>query len=247
MSTNIKIASSETEWIQSAAKRILNLSIKAIRDQNYFSFVLSGGTTPEPVYRALAAKKSDVELAWDKWFIFWGDERCVPRDHSESNFRMSKQALLDHVPIPIENIFRIQGQLAPALAARKYETSIINFFNRREKRFDTVLLGLGHDGHIASLFPGAISLQEKTHWVVSTRHPQTNTDRISLTIPALSSAKNIIFLVRGKGKSSVLADVIQNPKTPPFYPAKLIQSKETNLEWIIDKDAAKYLSESGIQ
>ena len=241
MSHKITIAHTDLEWVDSAVKTILSQATEAIKRSGYYTLVLSGGNTPKPIYRELASSHLQSVMDWRKIYIFWGDERCVPPTDLESNFLMAKTALLDLVPIPSKNIFRIKGELQPEKAARDYEKNIESFFVMKEKRFDTTLLGLGEDGHTASLFPDTIGLQETTRWVVPNLNPHSNTNRITLTFPALNSSRNIIFLVKGAEKAEIVADIIHNPNSPPRYPAKNISGKEIAPHWIIDTAAAKNL------
>ena len=186
----------------------------------------------------LTASSSCFFFDWSKWFIFWGDERCVPPNDDESNFRMAKLAFLDQTTIPQKNIHRMMGEIDPINAAHLYEEEINKFFLKKEKRFDTILLGVGNDGHTASLFPGVNALQEKKHWVSISQHPDSGMKRITLTYPAINQSRNIIFLVKGSEKSKVIADIINNPNNDPYYPAKGITGKENPPEWIIDTAAA---------
>lgn len=238
MRANIQVAATEEEWIHLAVKTITNQATQAIQNRGFFSLVLSGGNTPKPVYQALASDYIQAMFDWSKWFIFWGDERCVPPNDDESNFRMAKLAFLDQTTIPQKNIHRMMGEIDPINAAQLYEEEINKFFLKKEKRFDTILLGVGNDGHTASLFPGVNALQEKKHWVSISQHPDSGMKRITLTYPAINQSRNIIFLVKGSEKSNVIADIINNPNNDPHYPAKGITGKENPPEWIIDTAAA---------
>jgi 6-phosphogluconolactonase len=242
VNADLLIAQSDSEWKDFAVQTITSQASSAIQKRGYFSLVLSGGSTPEPVYKELGSNPLRGLLEWDKIFIFWGDERCVPPTHKDSNYRMTKLSLLDHVPIPRENVFRILGEIQPEIAAQSYQQTINNFFFGKEKRFDTILLGLGDDGHTASLFPNTQGINEKKQWVIPNQHPPTNTNRITLTYPAINSSRHILFLVKGKHKSEIISDVIENPNQPPDYPAKGIVGKEFPPKWIIDKPAAENLN-----
>ena len=241
MKPDITIAQSDSEWTKLAVQTITSHASEAIQNRGYFSLVLSGGSTPEPVYSELASTQLHGLVDWERVFIYWGDERCVPPTHKESNYRMAKLSLLDHVPIPRENVFRMMGEIHPEDAAYEYEQAINKFFFGKEKRFDTILLGVGDDGHIASLFPGTDGLKEKNRWALATRHPQSNLNRITLSYPAINTSRHIVFLVKGKQKSEIITDVIQNPNQPPDYPAKGITGKELPPKWILDRSAAEKL------
>lgn len=240
MNPKIQIAHSEAEWVHLATETITYQANQAINERGFFSLVLSGGSTPAPVYQSLAADQTQTEIDWERWYIFWGDERCVPPNHPESNYKMASEALLEHVPIPKDNIVRIKGELDPKASARIYEQEIEKFFAGKEMRFDTVLLGVGSDGHTASLFPGQ-KTQAQKHWVIPAPHPTSSVMRISLTFQAINTSRNIIFLVKGREKSMIVAEAIQNQENEPNYPVKYILGKEKPPEWIIDEAASEKL------
>jgi len=242
MDHKIHVAESENEWTDLAVKKILTQGEKSIQNQGHYSLVLSGGSTPMPVYQKLAELPPQSSLDWNNVFIFWGDERCVPPSHQDSNYRMAKKLLLDQIPIPEINIFRMKGELPPSGAAQNYERLISQFFLGKEKRFDTILLGIGTDGHTASLFPGTPQLDITDQWVVTSQKTETKSMRITLTYPAINNTREILFLATGIEKSEIIADVIMHPNSPPFYPAKGIRGKDTSPIWIIDKKAADLLS-----
>jgi len=241
MRSNIQVAATNEEWIQLAIKIITNQATLAIQKRGFFSLVLSGGNTPKPIYQALASDEIQAIFDWSQWFIFWGDERCVPPNDEESNYRMAKLAFLDQTPIPQKNIYRMMGELDPNNAAQIYEQEINNFFKNKEMRFDTILLGVGNDGHTASLFPGVDALIENKHWVSTSQHPISGMKRITLTYPAINQSRDIIFLVKGREKSKVISEIINHPNKEPFYPAKGVIGKEKPPEWIIDTSAAEDL------
>lgn len=241
MRHNITITQSDGEWVQTAVEIIISQAVQAIRKRGVYTLVLSGGSTPRPIYQELASKKYQSVLDWGRIFLFWGDERCVPPTDEESNYLMAKTALLDWIQIPDSNIFRIEGEIQPKEAARAYQQRIDQFFSGKEKRFDTTLLGLGEDGHTASLFPNTDGLRESTQWVVPNINPYQNTNRITLTFPAINSSRHILFLVKGAEKAKVVADIIENPKSPPHYPAKKITGKEIQPHWILDRAAGNKL------
>lgn len=241
----IQIYQTLNELIRAAADQFISTASTAIKNQGQFSVVLSGGSTPLPLYKSLAEDPVDL-LAWDKIHFFWGDERPVPADHPDSNFKQADQFLLKLRPIPPENIHRIQGELPPAEAARIYQEEISTWFRQSPPRFDLVLLGMGNDGHTASLFP-------KTDLVCSDRSnpeqlvaanwvPQLDTWRITFTHHLINAAKNILFLVAGKDKTSPLKQVLEGQYNPEIYPAQLIDPKQGFLSWYIDRDAAAALS-----
>lgn len=239
--TNPRILSIPTpaKWAETAAELIIKQANAAVEARGSWSLVLSGGSTPRPVYQAIAVRKEQIN--WDHTYIFWGDERCVPPDDPNSNYRMAKETFLEDVQIPQQNIFRILGEIPPETAAQDYQGTIDAHFYKTEKRFDTLLLGLGDDGHTASLFPDMDTLAEENFWVAANRNPHNQTERVSLTFPAINSSRSIIFLVTGENKANIVADVIQNPTAPPDYPAKRVTGLDTPPIWILDQAAASQL------
>lgn len=242
MTPNVLIASSTQAWIDESIQSILQASSQAIFRRGRFSLVLSGGSTPRSIYQELAEPKNASQIDWPTTYILWGDERSVPPDHPDSNYLMAKQALLDHVPVPPENVFRIRGELSPQNAAEEYEEQIKTFFQNQEKYFDLVLLGLGGDGHTASLFPESEALSENQGWVAPTYAPSQQAWRITLTYPALLSSRQAIFLVSGAGKAKVVKQLIQDPQNSNQYPAAKIAANHENLTWVLDQEAAYLLS-----
>src|SRR6478672_9426356 len=193
---DIRIFDDPQRLFQGAAEEFASQATAAVRSRGRFTVALSGGSTPRSLYSLLATKAS---LPWDKIYFFFGDERHVPPDNPESNYRMAKESLLSKVPIPAENIFRVPAENADAnQAAEAYEQTLRRFFNTAPgsfPRFDLVLLGMGPDGHTASLFPGTAALQENTRWFVSNWVEKFKTDRLTLTLPVLNSAAVVTFLV----------------------------------------------------
>lgn len=241
MTNKLIVAPTMKAWVEQAVDHIVGQAKRAIQSKGRFSLVLSGGSTPKPVYQRLAEQDVSQQVNWGNIFLFWGDERGVPPNHPESNYRMAKESLLDHVPIPADNIFRIRGELPPAQAAEDYESRIKTFFTANEKRFDCILLGLGEDGHTASLFPGTPGLTVADRWVVENPHPATGSWRITLTYPAINATRSLLFLVTGENKAAIAADCIQNPNSPPDYPAKKITGSETRPIWLLDQTAASHI------
>ena len=211
-----------------------------------FAVALSGGSTPRGLYARLA---DDAELRrslpWERMHFFWGDERHVPPDHPDSNYRMVREAMLSRLPVPAANVHRIRAELADAeLAALDYEDVLRGFF-RPDKgafpRFDLALLGLGSDGHTASLFPGTTALSERTRFAVANRVGKLNAERITLTAPVLNHAACVVFLVSGEDKAQALQAVIEGPRDPERLPAQLVAPGEGRLKWIVDRKAARLL------
>lgn len=234
----IQVVEDPAQLAPTAAGWITQTLQTRLQEVDRFSLVLSGGSTPQALYRQLANFPYAAEINWTHLHVFWGDERCVPPDHPQSNYRMACQALLDHVPVPPEHIHRMRGELPPEEAARAYAQVLDQFFGERQPQFDLVLLGMGADGHTASLFPHSAALQETQRWVVANYAPSQASWRITLTIPALNAAREVAFLVSGSDKASTLQRVLDGPYQPEELPAQFIQPAV----WLVDAAAASRLS-----
>ena len=218
-----------------AAVRTINDSVRA---SGGCSVVLSGGNTPRMLYTLLASEFRD-QIPWAQTHVFWGDERYVSPHDPESNYRMAKETLLDHVPCPPRNIHPMPTHFPSAdAAARDYEKTLRNYFGADWPRFDLCLLGLGEEGHTASLFPGSPALGELTRWVVAVETPADPPLRLTLTLPALTGAANIYVLVAGSKKASALRHVLSGVPDPNAYPAAGVRSTKGRLTWWVDKEAA---------
>lgn len=228
----------QTELVTAAAEMITAIIAEAIQARGACALALSGGSTPREVYEKLAHASYRERIAWPAVHWFWGDERMVPPEHEESNYRMTREALLAHAPIPARNVHRIQGELAPALAAREYRAELAAFFHQTKNAFDLVLLGLGEDGHTASLFPETAALRERTHDAAEVFVPKLDQWRVTLTLPAINRARKIIFLVAGKSKAEIAAGVLGLPQPEMKWPASLVQPSEGELLWLLDAEAA---------
>lgn len=224
-----------------AARRFTRLALRAIADRGRFSAVLSGGTTPGALYRRLADDPHRGQIPWRQVHLFWGDERCVPPDHPGSNFRLADKALISRVPIPPGNVHRVRGELAPQAAAQAYAAELRAFFDASGPHFDLVLLGLGQDGHTASLFPGSDALDEKVRPVVAVtaQYQDRPAQRVTLTPPAINAARHVLFLVSGSGKAEIVQAVLEGP--PERLPAQQIRPTTGRLTWLIDAPAASRL------
>ena len=237
---DIRILNTPQELFQAAAAEFIALASTAIRDHEKFSVALSGGSTPKSLYSVLAK----ATLSWEKIFFFWSDERHVPPDHPDSNYRMAKEALLSKVPVPPENIFRVRAEEKDAnVVARDYEEALRSFFRLRPgefPRFDLILLGLGPDGHTASLFPNTPALNETKRLVVANWVEKFKTNRITFTYPVLNYAACVIFLVSGGDKSEIVREVLENPGAD--LPSQKVHPANGRLLWLLDKDAASKLS-----
>jgi len=223
------------------ARRIAVLLATAVAARGRGHIALAGGRTPEALYRLLADAPYRDQIPWDSVEIFWGDERCVPPDHAESNYRMAHEALLTRVPIPPGNVHRMAGEAEdPAGAADDYERALHQACGR-PPRLDVCLLGLGPDAHTASLFPGSPVLEERQRSVAAVRTEKSHTWRLTLTPPVLNAARYAIFLVCGADKAEALRVVLDGPVEPGRYPAQIVHPPEGRVEWLLDREAARLL------
>jgi 6-phosphogluconolactonase len=199
---------------------------------------LAGGSTPRCLYELLAGSEFRDKIPWSQVHFFWGDERMVPQDHPQSNYRMAQEALLKHVPVLRSNIHPILTQASPEEAAQAYENELRKHFGRGVPAFDLVLLGLGGDGHTASLFPGAGALEEKQRLAVAHRPGQKGFDRVTLTLPVLNQARRVFFLVAGKDKATALQAAVTGGGQ---LPAQQVAPRNGELVWLVDAAAASRL------
>lgn len=237
---NLSTVADSDSLADTAAELFIAKAQPAIIKQNKFSVALSGGNTPRALYARLARPDFASRLDWNAVHLFWGDERCVPSDHPDSNYRMVAETLLANVPIPAQNIHRIHGELVPDQASTQYENELRTFFGD-SPRFDLVLLGLGDDGHTASLFPSSPALHERNRWVLAVPHktpPPPLVSRVTLTPAAINSAREVVFLVSGGTKAKRLAEVLEISSSSPPLPAQMIQPEQGELLWLVDKSAA---------
>jgi len=233
------------DLFQAAAEEVIRAATGAITERGRFTIALSGGSTPKNLYTLIAANAS-ASLPWDRMFFFWGDERHVPPDNPDSNYRMAKEALLSKVAIPPANIFRIPAENPDASAAADaYEQTLRKFFAVAPgefPRFDLILLGIGPDGHTASLFPETAALEETSRLVVANWVEKLQTNRITFTLPVLNAARCVAFLVSGTDKAAVLHEVLEGNAPAEKYPSKLVRPSEGKLIWFVDRAAASQLS-----
>ena len=233
------------DLFQAAAEEVIRAATSAIAQRRRFTIALSGGSTPKNMYTLIAANAS-ASLPWDQMFFFWSDERHVPPDNPESNYRMANEALLSKVPVPAANIFRVPSENPDAAAAADaYEQTLREFFALAPgefPRFDLILLGMGPDGHTASLFPETAALQEKSRLVVANWVEKLKTSRITFTLPVLNAARGVAFLVSGTDKAAALHEVLEGNDPAEKYPSKLVQPTDGKLIWFVDRAAASLLS-----
>lgn len=230
---------------EAAAHEWVRCAREAAAARGRFTIALSGGSTPKHLYQLLAGEPFRSQVDWSHVEIFWGDERCVPPDHPDSNYRMAREAMLANLPIPAEHIHRIEAERSDRdAAARDYEAVLARAFGvaigREPPALDLVLLGMGPDGHTASLFPQTQALDETKRWVVANPVPQLHTQRLTLTRPILNRAREVLFLVAGADKAERLAEVLAGPADPKRLPSQTIQP-EGQFLWFLDRAAAARL------
>jgi 6-phosphogluconolactonase len=230
---------------RAAAARIDELARGAIEARGLFTIALSGGSTPHRVYELLAGEDFRESIDWRNVHVFFGDERMVPPESAESNYRMANEALLSRVPIPPENVHRIDGVGDAAANASAYELEMRGLFGDVEwPRFDHVMLGMGDDGHTASLFPGTSALDETRLWVAPNWVEKLGVWRVTLTAPVINAARHITFLITGAGKAERLREVLKGERDSSRLPSQLIRPFDGTLEWFVDRAAAARLEES---
>lgn len=249
---DLEIHPDTDQLARAAAHHFVARAEEAIAAHGRFTVALSGGSTPKAAYALLATGDFAPRVDWSRVYVFWGDERCVPPDHSGSNYRMARQALLDHVPLPARNVHRIQGELEPALAAAAYERALAAFFTSSPgeglaegemptARFDLILLGMGDDGHTGSLFPGTRAVHEEARWVVAHYVEKLGAWRVTLTPAVINAAANVTFIVSGGGKAERLRQVLTGPYRPDLLPAQVVRPDAGRLRWLVDAAAASAL------
>jgi 6-phosphogluconolactonase len=232
----IKVLPNAAELTAEAARRIVSAAAEKLSDpHHFFSLFLSGGNTPKALYELLASEPYRSQLNWSNVEIYFGDERCVPPDHPDSNFLMAYNAMLSKLPIPEPNIHRMRAELEPEQAATEYGQLLRDRF--QERRPDIVLLGMGDDGHTASLFPGTAALNETKHRCVANFVPKLNAWRITTTYPFLNTARRVLILAAGANKAQRLAEVLEGPRDPQRLPIQGIDPAG-QLTWLLDAPAA---------
>lgn len=242
MSSKILVFETPEQLAVVAAERFVEYARETHGQPHPFCVALAGGSTPRRVYELLATESFNSGLDWSKIQLFFGDERAVPADHPDSNYRMVYETLISKVAIPATNVHRIHGEGDVNENARKYENYLRSFFSGQPwPRFDLVLLGMGGDGHTASLFPNSEALNEKSRWVIATRNEESGQDRITLTVPVFNHAKHVMFLVVGIKKAQRLEEVLRLQPGSEQLPAQAIKPASGTLEWLVDAAAASLL------
>ncbi len=226
-----------------AAELFAETARQSIAWRDEFTVALSGGSTPRALYELLAGEVYAPRIPWAGVHVFWGDERCVPPASEESNYRTAHEALLARVPIPESQIHRMRGEDEPLEAARAYERVLLEKFEENPPRFDLILLGMGEDGHTASLFPHSEALDETERWVAAPYVEKLGAHRLTLTLPVINRARRVIFLVAGEAKAAALHTVLESDADPRDWPARLVRPVEGGeLIWLVDQEAATQLS-----
>src|SRR5947209_8180345 len=245
----IRVVADAEAVSRTAAEDFVRLAREAIGARGQFVVALSGGSTPKRLFQILAEPPFRDQVDWSRVELFWGDERSLPPDHNDSNFHMATEALLKKVPVPATRVHRLQADRADRdAAARDYQVEIARVFHvdadGPPPRFDLVLLGMGPDGHTASLFPQTAALKETKRWVVANYVPKFTTHRLTLTAPVLNAAANVYFLAAGADKTGMLADVVEGKPDPDRLPSQMVRPTSGNLVWLVDRAAAAGLKQS---
>ena len=243
--SKITVYADKESLIRGAADFIAELAVQAITARGRFTLALSGGHTPQPVYARLATADYRDRIDWSQVEIFFGDERCVPPDDPQSNYLMVKKALLDQVPLPAANIHRIRGEDDPEQAAADYAQDLQRTFGGDAaaigpppEGFDLILLGMGDNGHTASLFPGLAVVTESQRWVMAQYVEVVGMWRISMTPVVINAARRVAFLVSGANKAEMLHRVLEGPYQPVVLPSQIIKPTRGELHWLLDEPAA---------
>ncbi len=243
MLADLAVLPSAAALADAAAGRFITAARDAIASHGQFIVALSGGSTPRDTYLLLGTEALVSRVMWSRVQVLWGDERCVPPDNIESNYRMARETLLDRVPIPAANVHRVHGEDDPATAAEVYEATLRALLRTPAgARIDLVLLGLGEDGHTASLFPGNAAVHERTRWVMAARASAASVWRITLTPAVINAAAEILFLVSGGAKAGILRRVLEHPRRPQELPAQAIAPSNGRVRWCVDAAAAADLT-----
>jgi 6-phosphogluconolactonase len=236
MDGQIKVLPDVAGVAREAADVVVASAIEAIVSKGSFSLALSGGHTPEALYTLLSEEPHRSAVDWAKVEIFFGDERCVPPDSPESNYGMARRTMLAKLPIPGDNVYRMRGEIDPNEAAKEYGQMLKEKFG--DGGLDLILLGMGPDGHTASLFPGTAALHETKHRCVANYVEKLQTWRVTMTAPFINRAREVMFLVTGADKAERVAEVLEGPRDPERLPSQLIAPEAGKLVWVLDALAA---------
>ncbi len=249
MLRRILVCQTQEDLFETAAQFVVQSLTLQQGHAKFSSVALSGGSTPCRLFARLIADPYRTKVDWSSVRIFWGDERPVPPDHPESNFRMAKENLLDHVPIVPDHVFRMEGERPAEEEAVRYEKVLRRVFSpcgEGAPRFDLILLGMGSDGHTASLFPETAVLGETKQWVAAPWVDKFQTHRITLTPLVFNSAKRVLFVVAGLDKAEAIQAVLEGPLQTNRYPAQIVNPVQGNVTWLLDQDAASGLKGTSV-
>jgi 6-phosphogluconolactonase len=232
--TPTEVSKALADWITSYIEETLD-------NQDRFTFVLTGGGSPKELYTLLASAPYKTRIDWSKVHLFWGDERAVPFDDDRNNAKMTFETLINHVPVPPDQVHVIQTELGPEAAASAYESILKTYFDVEGPTFDLVLNGMGEDGHTLSLFPGQPVIHETEAWVKAYWLEAQQMDRITMTAPLVNRAGRVVFLTFGTAKAHALKEVLKGPRNVDLYPSQIIQPQSGELYWFVDQAAAAQL------
>jgi 6-phosphogluconolactonase len=236
---NLLLFETPEELAEASARDFAARTQETIDERGRFAVALAGGSTPKATYEVLARDYAN-ELDWSRVHVFFGDERTVPPDHEDSNYRMAYETLLSHVPVG--SVHRMRGELPPDEAAAAYEEELRAFFGQVDiPGLDLILCGLGEDGHTLSLFPETAALDVNDRWVVANPVLKLGTTRLTLTIPVLNVSRVVTFVVAKESKAEALKEVLEGDADPRAYPAKLVRPESRDLTWMVDRAAARLL------
>ncbi len=240
---HVHVFASAAQLGQMAGEHVARLARQAVSERGRFTVAFSGGSLPKLLCPTLVAEPLRTLIDWPAWHIYFVDERCVPLTSADSNYRLLREVLLDHVPVPPAQVYTLDHALAPLAAAEAYATTMHRLFGTGWPRFDLVLLGMGPDGHTASLFPHHRLLQERRAWVAAVLDaPKPPPQRITLTLPVINNARQVSFVVTGAEKATALAQALRSGPNVEPVPAGLVQPGKGGLDWFVDEAAAEKLS-----
>jgi 6-phosphogluconolactonase len=245
LNITVRVFSDSADLSRAAAELFASTARAAVSARGRFICALSGGGTPRAMYEMMAKSPFRESLPWDKMLFFWGDERCVPPDDAESSYNQARTAWLAHVPVPEGNVFRVKGELGPLAAAENAARQLKSVADADLDwpRFDFVLLGLGADGHTASLFPGSAETSGIATVAVTAHYQDRPANRVSLTPDVFNAARSVVFLATGAEKAQALVTTLTGAREPDKYPAQRIHPGDGNIWWLVDKAAASLLPE----
>jgi 6-phosphogluconolactonase len=241
---DLRIYSDLQAMAQAAGEYLAAAAQASVESGDLFSLMLAGGSTPRALHARLSQEPLRAAIDWGRTHVFWGDERCVPPGHPDSNYRMARETLLENVPLSQGNIHRMPAELGREQAAAQYQDEMRAFFVADRPVFDLILLGMGGDGHTVSLFPGSPWLGELSRLVAPVEHsgpPAPEVDRVTVTPPLINAARRVVFFVSGERKAQALAHVLRGPRDPEQHPAQVVRPDNGELVWFIDRAAASEL------